>query len=80
MLLKEGKVIRKWSVNNFPDEYQLTGPLEELSMGYEDNRSFVNKTIVVVAWFVFPLLFICLIDLIWERYRRKQRNLNEMIE
>jgi len=80
MLLKKGQVVRKWSVNDFPDEYQLTGPLDCLPLGNMDSRSFVYRTIWVMAWFVFPLLFVCLVDLAWERYRRKQQKLNEMME
>ena len=77
MLLKEGKVIRKWSINAFPDEYQLSGPLDTIPFGQIDNQSFVDKTIRVVSWFVFPLLFVCLVDLIWERYYKGKRKLEE---
>ena len=72
VLLKEGKVISKWSVNNLPDEYQLTGPLDTLSIGHVNEWSFWQKTFGVVAWFVFPLLVICLTDLAWERYGRRK--------
>ena len=77
MLLKEGKVIRKWSVNAFPDEYQLSGPLDMIPFGQIDNQSFVDKTIRVVSWFVFPLLFVCLVDLMWELYYKGKRKLEE---
>ena len=77
MLLKEGKVIRKWSVNAFPDEYQLTGPLDAIPFGQIDNQSFVGKTIRVVSWFVFPLLFVCLIDWMWELYYEGKRKLEK---
>lgn len=72
MLLKEGKVIRKWSVNSFPDEYQLTASLDQLPMGQVDEQSMVSKTFGVVVWFVCPLFFICMIDLMWELYRKKR--------
>ena len=77
MLLKEGKVIRKWSVNAFPDEYQLTGPVDAIPFGQIDNQSFVGKTIRVVSWFVFPLLFVCLIDWMWELYYEGKRKLEK---
>ena len=80
MLLKGGKVIRKWSVDNFPDEYQLTASLDKLPMGYVDEQSRLSKTFGVVAWFVFPLLFVCMTDWAWELYRRRNRKLNEMNE
>ena len=75
--MKEGKIIRKWSVNNLPDEYELTEPLNRLSIGYVDNRSLMLQVLLVVAWFVFPLFFICLSDLMWERYKKRQRLLEK---
>jgi hypothetical protein len=80
MLLKEGKVIRKWHVNNLPDEYQLTASLDKLPMGYVDEQSMVTKTVAVVAWFVFPLLLVCMIDLAVELYRKRRLKRNEMNE
>jgi uncharacterized membrane protein YphA (DoxX/SURF4 family) len=77
MLLKEGTVIRKWSKNSFPDEYQLNGPLDELPLGAIDYRSFAIRAVQVVAWFVFPLLFYCMADLMWERYRKSTRKEDE---
>ena len=72
ILLKEGKVIRKWSVDNFPDEYELTAPLEQLPIGYMDAKSLSYKFLLVMAWFVFPLFFVCMLDLLWERYKKRQ--------
>ena len=77
MLLKEGTVIRKWSKNSFPDEYQLNGSLDELPLGVIDYRSFAIRAVQVVAWFVFPLLFCCMADLMWERYRKSTRKEDE---
>lgn len=73
MLLKEGKVVNKWSVNELPDEYELGAPLDELPIGKSDDDSFVMTLAMVVSWFVFPLLVMCLADLGWERYRARQR-------
>lgn len=75
MLIKEGTVIRKWSVNSFPDEYQLNAPLDELSIGQPDYQSFVYQTVLVIAWFVFPLFLICMIDIILERHRDRIRKI-----
>ena len=77
MLLKEGTVIRKWSKNKFPDEYQLNAPLDELPIGVIDRHSFAVKTVQVVSWFVFPLFFCCIADLLWERYRNRPRKEEE---
>lgn len=72
MLLKDGVVVRKWSSNDLPDEYQLAGPLEDLEIGKVDVESFVYKIIMVIAWFVLPLLLFCMADLAWKRYGRPQ--------
>ena len=77
ILLKEGKVIRTWSVNNIPDEYELTAPLGQLSIGYMDTHSLLYKFLLVMAWFVFPLFFVCVLDLLWERYKKRQHLLKK---
>ena len=75
ILLKEGKVIRKWSVNNLPNEYDLTDSLDRLPIGYTDEHSLVYKILLVIAWFVFPLFFFCMSDLMWERYKKRQQQI-----
>ena len=75
ILLKEGKVIRKWSVNNLPNEYDLTDSLDRLPIGYTDEHSLIYKILLVIAWFVFPLFFFCMSDLMWERYKKRQQQI-----
>lgn len=77
ILLKKGVVIRKWSANDLPNEYQLDGPLDKLPIGQLDGQSFVYKTIWVVAWFIFPLFIIGLVDLAWKRYCNQGRKLTK---
>lgn len=74
MLLKDGVIIKKWSVNNLPDEYMLTDRLEKLPWAQANARTFSHKVVLVIAWFIFPLLFFSMADAIWEQYHRK-RNL-----
>ena len=76
ILLKEGKVIRKWSVNNLPNEYDLTDSLDRLPIGYTNDHSLMYKVLLVIAWFVFPLFFFCMSDLMWERYKKRQQQKN----
>ena len=77
MLLKEGTVINKWSQNDLPDEYQLTDRLENLPLGQLNLRSSMNLVGWVLAWFIFPLLFVSMIDLLWEkRCRNRNKEVN----
>lgn len=73
VLMKDGVIVRKWSVNSLPDEYLLNAPLEMLEVGQPDYQSFGYKTILVIVWFVFPLFVICAMDVLWERNRRRTR-------
>ena len=71
ILLKKGTVLWKWSVVDIPDEYELTGPLEQLSMGEVDRKPLANRLFGVFVWFAFPLFLMCMSDLAWERYRKR---------
>ncbi|EOS15050.1 BT_3928 family protein [Phocaeicola sartorii] len=73
MLLKNGVVINKWSVNNLPDEYVLTDRLENLPLAQVNEKTFSHKVVLVLAWFVFPLLFFSMVDVIWEHFHRKKK-------
>lgn len=73
MLLKNGVVINKWSVNNLPDEYVLTDRLENLPLAQVNEKTFSHKVVLVLAWFVFPLLFFSMVDVIWEHSHRKKK-------
>lgn len=72
MLLKKGVVVNKWSVTDIPDEYQLTGMLEQLPMGEVNRQSIVYQLFWVVIWFVFPLFLMCAADMTWKRYRERR--------
>ena len=73
VLLKNGVVIRKWSNFSFPNEYQLTGPLEELSIGRLDENTIWEKVYEMMAWFFGPLIFFILVDLLWLNIHRKRK-------
>lgn len=73
ILLKKGVVINKWSVNNLPDEYALTDRLENLPLAQISAKTITHKIIIVVAWFIFPLLFFCVMNIIWKQYYRNKR-------
>lgn len=73
MLLKKGVVVNKWSVNNLPDEYMLTDRLEKLPLAQINEKTVSHKVLLVFAWFVFPLLFFSMVDIIWEYYCKKKK-------
>jgi len=78
MLLKKGVVVNKWGNGNLPNEDVLQGPLEELSIGKVNRRSFVLQTVIVILWFVLPLCLICYMDLYWERRRKREETMEKI--
>ena len=76
MLLRKGVVLQKWSTGNLPDEYELTGPLETLTLETYDSKPLLYKIILVLSWFVFPLMGICLLDIVFKCFTNKQSKLN----
>ena len=76
MLLRKGVVLQKWSTGDLPDEYELTGPLETLTLETYDSKPLLYKIILVLSWFVFPLMGICLLDIVFKCFTNKQSKLN----
>lgn len=65
VLLKDGTVIRKWSHNRLPDEYELTDRLEKLETGSTPEGTVTGKVAKIVLWYVLPLLLLTLADRVW---------------
>ena len=65
LLLKQGTVIRKWSHNRLPDEYTLTDRLEHLDIGQMPNDSIPGKILVILLWYVLPLMLLVIADRLW---------------
>ena len=72
ILLKKGEVVRKWSVVDIPNEYELPGPLEQLPVGEIGRETLAYRLLGVFVWFAFPLFLMCMVDLAWERYRKRK--------
>ncbi len=69
-------------MNSLPDEYVLTDRLEKLPLAQINEKTFSHKVVLVLAWFVFPLLFFSMVDVIWEHFHRKkeiERESNKII-
>ncbi len=65
VLVKDGVIIRKWSHNFLPGEEQLTMPLEEAAIGRPGGRTAAQKIVMLMIWFVFPLLILTIADRLW---------------
>jgi triosephosphate isomerase len=65
MLLKDGKVIRKWSHNRMPSGEVLTKQLHFLEIGQMPEDSVPHKIMIILLWYVLPLLLLTLADRLW---------------
>ena len=65
MLLKDGKVIRKWSHNRLPREEALNKQLQFLEIGKMPKDSVPQKVLTILLWYVLPLLLLTLADRLW---------------
>lgn len=75
VLLKQGTIIRKWSNQDLPDEYALSGRLEKIPAGQIQTTAFRHRIIGVVLWFVVPLLLLTLADNVYRmaKYRKLKK-------
>lgn len=83
LLLKDGKVWHKWSHWHFPDDTQLSKPLEKLELGRREFIDLRRNMMFVLLWFIIPLCGLTFLDRIWAlavRIRRtRKRKLNQLI-
>ncbi len=75
MLLKDGKVIRKWSHNALPEEEELSGRLEDIELGQMPSDNVATKILWLLTWFVLPLVILTIADRLWawSRWVRKKK-------
>ena len=74
MLIKEGVVLNKWADSQMPDEFDLTGKLEELPLGQVKEVNDLRTLGMVGVWYIVPLLLIILIDRIFNKKNNKNDN------
>ena len=74
LLLKDGIIIRKWSHNRLPDEYDLTAPLEQLELGWPPTEQVNVRIMRLLLWFVLPLALLTLADGLWMWTKWLRRN------
>ena len=73
LLIKEGKILNKWSDSRLPDEYVLTDSLDKIELGLQKQVSDVNTIGYVLLWFIVPLMMVISIDILVVRRRERQR-------
>ena len=84
LLLKDGTIIRKWSHNRLPDEYQLQRPLDQLELGQLPQEGTVaGKILSMLLWYVLPLLLLTIADRLWAwsrwlKKKDKKENINNI--
>lgn len=82
VLLKDGKVIRKWSHNQLPGESQLSGRLEQTQLGQMPTETAGRKALYMVLWFVLPLATLTIADRLWAwtRWVRSKEHTNRIYQ
>lgn len=77
MLIKNGKILNKWSDEDLPDEYILTDKLENLELGKQKPESDAHTIGYVFLWFAIPLLLVLGVDiLVVKRLDKKRKKKN----
>ena len=65
VVMKDGKIIGKWSHNALPDETQATSPIEKSVVGTMPEDLTSKRAAWIVSWFVIPLLLLTIADRLW---------------
>ena len=78
LLLKDGVIIGKWSHNNLPviEAEKDSQPLEKHSFGQMPDDSVAQKILLILLWYVLPLVVLTIADRLWtwSRWIRKEES------
>ncbi|MBR1545458.1 MAG: triose-phosphate isomerase [Prevotella sp.] len=82
LLLHDGKVIRKWSNNDLPDEAMLVQPLEKAEIGQMPEDSVPKKIMTIILWYVLPLVLLTIADRLWawSHWVKKKEKSNKLYQ
>ncbi len=82
VLIKNGKVIRKWSHNLLPDEAALNGRLEHIEAGRLPSDTIPEKILVILLWYVLPLTVLTIADRTWQwtQWLKKKEQSNKIYQ
>ena len=77
LLIKDGRIINKWSHNDLPSEETQNKPLEQTEIGKIPNDTVWGKILEIVLWFILPLMLLTIADRIlawgkWVRNKEKE--------
>lgn len=81
VLIKDGKVVCKWGNYTMPDEYELSGRLEDIPAGKVETMEVRHKIVNIILWFLIPFVMFVLFDRIamgWSFYRMMKRKSREL--
>lgn len=73
LLIKDGTILNKWSDGNLPDEYVLSGRLEDLPLGMQKPVNRWEIMGYVMLWFLVPLMLVIGVDILIVRRRERKR-------
>lgn len=82
VLIKDGRVVNKWSHNFLPKADELQGPITQAAVGKMPDDTVWSRIMKVLLWFVLPLLVLTIADRIWawsKWVRQKQEKLTHEI-
>ncbi len=65
VLIKDGRVVNKWSHNALPDDELPQGRLETSPLGQVPSDPAAKKVMKILLWFVLPLFLLTLADRLW---------------
>lgn len=77
MLIRDGRVVNKWSHNALPKVDELTSSIEKSSISTMPAKGVSRKIVEVVLWFILPLALLTLADRTWawsKWIRQKRKN------
>ena len=82
LLLKNGRIIRKWSHNRLPGDEELTAPLQLIETGHMPDDSVPKKIALLLLWYVLPLVLLTIADRLWmwSQWVKKKRESNKVYQ
>jgi len=82
LLLRDGKIIRKWSNNDLPEETMLTDRLEKIEIGKMPEDSVPRKVTMIILWYILPLVLLTIADRLWAwtNWLKKKEKSNKLYQ